>query len=115
LPERNRLPRRASLKSKAEIDRLLKAGQKISGDYFALVWEKSPDFRFSVLVSGKYGSAVRRNRLKRIIREAVRLNLQSLSEPVSIAVLPRLKTGEPDFDIINAEIKRIFELIRDRS
>jgi len=115
LPERNKLPRRASLKSKAEIDRLLKAGQRISGDYFSLVWEKSPDFHFGVLVSGKYGSATRRNRLKRLVREAVRTNRQTLSEPVSIAVLPRPKVGEPDFDIINAEIKRIFELIRDRS
>jgi len=93
----------------------LKAGRRISGDYFSLVWEKSPNFRYSVLVSGKYGSAARRNRLKRLIREAVRLNRKSLSEPVSIAVLPRPKVAEPEFDIINAEIKRIFEVIRDRS
>ncbi|UCE23776.1 MAG: ribonuclease P protein component [Candidatus Zixiibacteriota bacterium] len=113
--ERNKLPRRSSLKRQADIDRLLKAGNRISGDYFSLVWQKSDDFSYGVLVSKKYGSATKRNRLKRHIREAVRLNRHCLKDTVSLAVLPRLNVGEPDFDFVNAEIIRIFKLINDRA
>jgi ribonuclease P protein component len=115
LLERNKLPRRASLKRKADIDGLLQAGHKVSGDYFSLVWQNSEEFSYSVLVSKKLGSAVKRNRIKRIIREAIRLNRQWLGNPVRIAVLPRLNVGELDFELVNAEISRIFTIINDRA
>ena len=115
MAERNKLPRTTSLKRRADIDLLLKTGNRLSGDYFSLVWQKSSDFKFGVLISRKYGSAAERNRAKRLIREAVRLNRQSLNESVSIAVLPKPNVGEPDFDVINAEISRIFKLINDRA
>ncbi len=112
---RNKLPRRLSLKSKADIDRLFKQGKRISGDYFSLSWEKSEEFRYGVFVSRKLGSAVKRNRLKRIVREAVRLNRDLLGAPVSIAILPRVKLGQVDFEIINAEISQIFKTISNRA
>ncbi|MEW6411141.1 MAG: ribonuclease P protein component [Candidatus Zixiibacteriota bacterium] len=112
---RNKLPRRLSLKSRADIDRLLKQGKRISGDYFSLSWEKSEEFRYGVFVSRKFGSAADRNRLKRLVREAVRLNRRALKQPVSIAILPKQKVGQADFEIINAEISQIFETISNRA
>lgn len=113
--ERNNLPRRTSLKRKADIDQLLRAGHKISGDLFSLVWQKSPDFSFGILISKHFGSAVKRNRTKRLIREAIRLNRQSLDHTVSIAILPKPGACEINFDEINGEINRIFKLINDRA
>lgn len=45
--------------------------------------------RLMVAVSGKHGSAVRRNRVKRICREAFRLNRQDLPIGYDYVLLPR--------------------------
>ena len=103
------MPRRFSLKSKVEINHLLKDGDRLSGDYFSLVWAHSDDFRFGVFIPRKYGSAVARNRLKRHVREAVRLNRELLKDTVSIAIFPKAHIGEPDFEQINTDISRIFK------
>ena len=111
---RNKLPRTSCLKTNADIERLLKSGKKFSGDCFLLFWGLADSFKYGTLVSKKLGSAVERNRIKRLFREAVRLNKHMLTNKVHIAVLPRQKT-EFRFDGINAEINRIFELINNRA
>lgn len=49
--------------------------------------------RVGVSVSRKWGKAVRRNRIKRLLREAFRLNKAALPEGVDLVLIPR--TGEP--------------------
>ena len=111
LAVRNKLPRESSLKSEAEIKRLLNTGSKISGDYFLLFWKKTEQFRWGVLVSRKLGSAVNRNRIKRLIKEAVRLNQNLFKQTVTIAILPKNKCNDATNELINAEINRTCALI----
>ena len=109
--EKNKLPRRESLKSRAEIDSLLKYGDKVSGDCFLVKWQKSDEFQYAVLVSGKIGTAVKRNKIKRLIREAIRLNRNLLNTNIRLAVLVNDDSKNISFELINAEISRTFELI----
>ncbi len=112
--EKNKLPRRVSLKKKSDIDALLKEGYKISGDCFLLFWQKSEEFQYATLVSGKLGTAPQRNRIKRLAREAIRLNKMKLPKYVKIAILPDKRSNLVNFESLNAEISRIFELIKSR-
>jgi len=110
----NKLPRALTLKSRKEIERLLKTGQRKSGSYGTVVWEYAESFRYAVLLSGKIRKAVTRNRLKRLFREAIRLNRKSLLEPVKIAFIVRSITDEPRFEDINREVARAFTLISNK-
>lgn len=76
-----------------------------------LFWEKSCEFKQAVLVSSKHGGAIKRNRIKRLFREAIRNNQNRLQKPLKIAVLPGKKSDLFTYEIVNAEISRIFEHI----
>ena len=64
-----------------------------------------------MLLSGKIKTAVFRNRLKRLFREAVRLNKNLLSRPVKVAILLRIIEDEPTFQNISQEINLAFRKI----
>ncbi|MEA1979528.1 MAG: ribonuclease P protein component [candidate division Zixibacteria bacterium] len=104
----NKLPRIYSLKSRIEIDHLFDKGRRIFTDYFILIWEETSQFKFGVFVSGKIKKAVERNRIKRIFREAIRQNREKLDKNYRIGILPKKTDKIVRFDVINAEISRIF-------
>jgi len=114
LVERNKLPRGLSLTSSVEIQQLLRRGARISGDLFVCVWEKSDRFAYGVFVPRKYGTAPARNRFKRLMREAIRLNRQRLTQPVKIGLLPRRDMGKLTFDRVDTQMQRTFEQINAR-
>jgi ribonuclease P protein component len=72
---RLRLPRASRLSDSAAFDRLLKQGVRVSDGLMSL-WGRRNDLnypRFGMIVSRKHGIAVKRNRIRRRLREAFRL------------------------------------------
>jgi ribonuclease P protein component len=55
------------------------------------------------------GKAVARNRIRRRVREAVRLQLERLSPQWSIVINPRRKTLEASPEEIRREVERLFQ------
>jgi ribonuclease P protein component len=63
-----------------------------AGDGILLVYAATNDQgwrRLGLSVSRKWGNAVQRNRIKRLLREAFRLNKAALPEGVDLVLIPR--------------------------
>jgi ribonuclease P protein component len=57
------------------------------------------------------GKAVERNRIKRRMREAVRLNLGALTSNVDVILHPRRSVLTADFARLSNEVSNIFRII----
>lgn len=110
--ERSKLPRNLSLKSRVEISRLFKKGNKISGECFTCYWAAADQFRYGLFLSRRHGNAVERNRIKRLFRESIRVRKSLLKSEITIAVVPSLKARKLSLVQIDAEISRIFKRIK---
>lgn len=79
------------LTRKKEFERVFNEGKVLKND--KIVFYVTPnDFqhsRLGLVVSKKVGNAVRRNRAKRLLREAYRLNKHLLKTYVDIIAIPR--------------------------
>ena len=85
------LPRDVQLRSKSEYSHVYANGVRIRGKYLRIVAAKSPQdlgARMGLSVSGKFEkSAVKRNRVRRVLRAAFRLQRQSLPE-LDLVLIP---------------------------
>jgi ribonuclease P protein component len=81
----NRLPRRVILRGKDSFDTLFKNGIRIAAGHIDLRYltrqESDPTIHVAFVVGRKTGNAVVRNRCKRLLREAYRLQ-QHILDPI---------------------------------
>ncbi|MCI5221961.1 MAG: ribonuclease P protein component [Candidatus Electrothrix sp. AR4] len=86
------LPKSSLLRKTGEFNRVYRDGARLRGNGFILVYLSTahPDSRLGISVPRKVGCAVRRNRIKRIIRETFRLHREVFprSSDIVFAVRP---------------------------
>ena len=99
-----KLPREIILKSKSEIDRVIKSGKKVTRDSFNVFVRQSEQTRVAFLVSKKIGTAVMRNRMKRLFREGYRLNKDNFLDKEVVIIINRFINN---FQKIFTEIEKI--------
>lgn len=87
----NRLPRGARLSARADISRAFDQGSRVVDKRISLQGVRNARgvTRLAVAVSKRHGNAVRRNRLKRIGREAFRHVRSQLPVGLDLVLLPR--------------------------
>lgn len=81
-----------TIKSKIEFQRIYREGEKFSDNNILIIVMKNEgnSNRKAAFVAGKkMGCAPKRNRLKRLMREAYRLNSHDLREDVDIIMVAR--------------------------
>jgi ribonuclease P protein component len=108
-------PRRVRLLRHSDFERVYKKGRRQFAGHCTLfyLWRaESGGPRIGFTVGKALGGAVERNRIKRRLREAVRLNRLRVSSPVDIVVNPRKSVLTVKFSELEKEISRAFEAIQ---
>jgi len=97
------LPRAARLRSPREFRRVYGRGLRASGRLLVVVAyrRREPGHRLGVSVSKEHGSAVRRNKLKRLLREAFRLERAALPGAFDLILIPKT----PGARLVLAELR----------
>jgi ribonuclease P protein component len=88
-------PKSRRLKRGADFERVY-ARRLRAGDGVLLVFaDDNPDgsTRIGLSVSRKHGNAVRRQRMKRLLREAYRLDQHKIPEGLDLILIPRADSG----------------------
>ena len=105
------LPKSCLLTKTGEFDRVYRRGRRLHGRGFTLICMANdlPWNRLGISVHRKIGGAVRRNRIKRIIRETFRLHrdIFPLSSDIVCAVRPDFAINSPAAMLV--AVRSLFE------
>ncbi|MBN1936748.1 MAG: ribonuclease P protein component [Anaerolineae bacterium] len=94
------------LKSNIRIHQVRTSGSSWANRWVVLAKERgqAPQCRFAFVVSKRIGGAVQRNRVKRVLREAVRQRLPDIEPGWDVVVIARHPAREASFEQINQAI-----------
>jgi len=109
LDHRCTLPKAHLLKTTAEFQRVYRSGQRFRGDGFAVVVSPNalPWNRLGISVHRKTGNAVRRNRVKRLVREVFRRHRELFPASADVVVTIRPEFSGNSLAEMRAGIARI--------
>jgi len=96
--------------------RLVYERRRAASDDVLLVYAREnelPHLRIGLSVSKKYGPAVRRNRLRRLYREAFRLTRHEMPVGLDLVVIPR-KAEEPTLEELKESLPRLVHQLHRR-
>lgn len=112
-PAPARFAKAARLLKHADFDRVYKTGRRHFGPHFTAFFlsraEGGPRVGFTV--GRALGGAVERNRIRRRLREAVRLHWNELSAPADVVFNPRKSVLQADFAELRSEVANAFRVI----
>jgi ribonuclease P protein component len=95
----------------ADFRRVYEHGAKYSGPLFAAFWLRRAETegpRVGFTLPRSLGKAVVRNRIKRRVREAVRLRLDQLNPQCELVINPRRKALDAPFPDLEREVEKLF-------
>ena len=77
------------IKKQADFQRLFQKGKRAFSPSLTLLYTPAEKMRMGVSVGKKHGKSVQRNRVKRLVREAFRLNQDKMKGTYSFIILPK--------------------------
>lgn len=107
-------PKSARLLKRADFLRVYEHGRRHFGPHMTIFYLDSSTNRhprIGFTVSRALGKSVERNRIRRRVREAVRLNYAALTRPADVVINPKRSAGEADFPVLVAEVAKGFGVI----
>ena len=113
-PARAEFARNRRLLKHADFERVYREGRRHFAAHMTVFFLLRPGARNSRVgftVSRALGGAVERNRIRRRLREAVRLNLHGLHSPVDVVINPRKSVISAEFALLQAELAEAFHKI----
>jgi ribonuclease P protein component len=113
--KRARFPRSVRLLRHADFERVYKQGRRHFAAHLTVFYlrrVRGEEFRVGFTVGRVLGGAVERNRMKRRLREAVRLHRPGDGMPVDVVINPKKSLLTAEFAELENEIRRAFEVIQ---
>jgi len=90
------------------ISEIIKAGKRIKGNLFNIYYRERGNYKIGFIASSKIGKPVRRNYVKRVIRELWRKNFKK-GDFIFVLKPPSLNSKREE---IEKEIERMVKLIK---
>lgn len=78
------------IKKNQDFQKLFQRGKKVFSPTITLLYFESAKLSLGVAVSKKHGKAVKRNRIKRLLRAVFSENCDILQKPYSIILIPKV-------------------------
>jgi ribonuclease P protein component len=118
--ENRGFPKKIRVKKESEFNQIIKRGAKKSGENITLFRLRSPDEgqKFGIKLSKGIKGAVKRNKIKRIIRETLRKNKDQFDPNEKVVVVVKspnkvvnrkIHTQEIDLDRLKRELENLIK------
>jgi len=106
-------PRAGRLLRHADFERVYKQGRKHFSSNITVFYLRRDEegMRVGFTVGRALGGAVDRNRMKRRLRECVRLTRPSPGPAVDVVINPKKSVRRVEFSVLLGEVSRAFEVI----
>ena len=109
-----RLPERLRLKTQRDFRAVYGRGRRAAGDWVTVVvWPRREGEvdapRLGVSVSKDHGGAVRRNKLKRVLREAFRLERARMPQSCDVVLIPKRRPDDLPLAELRGELPKLVE------
>jgi ribonuclease P protein component len=116
VPEGASFPRTARLLKHSDFECVYKQGRRHFSPHMTVFYlpQTEGTARFGFTVGRVLGGAVQRNRIKRRLREAVRLRRSLLKGPVDVVINPKKSVLVVEFPAVLEEVRRAFDMIAKR-
>jgi len=107
-------PRRGRLLRHADFERVYKQGRRHFSAHMTVFYLRRVEgegLRVGFTVGRALGGAVERNRMKRRLRESVRLMRPAIEPSADVVINPKKSLQTAEFSSLMAEVSRAFEVI----
>ncbi len=78
------------LKKQADFQKLFQKGNRAFSSSLTMLYRESDKPSFAVSIGKRHGKSVQRNRIKRLIREAFRINFDGIKGTYAIVFVPKV-------------------------
>ena len=105
-------PREVRLVQKAQFDAVYRAGKRRSSSHFTAFAKVNnlPQSRFGFSIKKALGGAVVRNRIRRRLREVVRLHREEIPSGWDIVIHPKSSMAKAPLDALTADFLRLLKM-----
>ena len=99
------------LARRGEFDAVYRAGKRRSSSHFTVFFRANelPQSRFGFSIKKELGGAVMRNRIRRRLREIVRIHRREIPAGWDIVIHPKSAVAKAPFAVLTAELLRLLQ------
>jgi ribonuclease P protein component len=107
-------PKEDRVRRRSDFLRVQRSGRRVATRSFLLFARRNGlgHGRLGITVSKRVGNAVRRNRVKRLVREVYRLNREMFPSDADLVVVAKKAATVDDYEEVRAELTRAARKLR---